>query len=141
MATREYGSKRWIEIDVSAALTKLCTQGTTFMREVSLDDVTDGCSNGANEQEPMIRTWKVDGDGVFDSTSDAYQELIDSVDTKSPGDAGYCKVTANYVTPTYTYAGSFVFTSISEAAPVGSMVRFTISGGQFTGTVTRSATT
>jgi len=138
----ERSSKRYLEIETaSSVFTKLCGMNSNFERAVEHDDVTDQCSQGAYEGLPTIKTYNINVDGKVDPSNLAYQALCEAVDDKNPDDdSDYGQVSARYVTPTWTFAGTLIFDSLDENAELVNAVRFSLSGARFSGTVTKSAT-
>ena len=137
---RELGQFRWLEVLTTgpSTYTKLCTVDSALNREIKFDDVSDNCSDGNNEQEAVEKMYKIDASGKYKSDNVAYAALCTNIDTLQPGDAGFASIAVKYVTTLWTFTGTMVY-GLSEAAPNGALVTFSLTNAQFTGAVVRTA--
>ena len=136
---RELGNTRYFEVNTTAeTYVQLCSTDKSHIREITLDDVTDDCSAGLNEVEPVEIKISLDLSGVVKADNAAYLKILTQLEDTAVSAATFARLTVKYITPTFTYAGDVVISNFKEDAGKNA-VRFSFSA-QYTGAVTRTST-
>ena len=120
---------------------QLCSTDHSLDLAMETDDITDMCSSQYRETSSQIRDISIPINGVFESTSTAYQKLktryfATSSTTENSITIGVGQVVAKYTDADgSTYEGALQIKSLSEAANVNQDVRFSLDAA-FSGSVT-----
>jgi len=74
---RELGKARYFEVNTTGeTYVQLCATDKGHIREITLDDVTDDCSDGLNEVEAVEIKVSLDLSGVVKADNAAYLKIL-----------------------------------------------------------------